>query len=220
MYFACARAGYSNPENCRDAQPRSTPSVSHYQEGVKLLKSWLGHIILLIVSFANPIFMKDLRKNYSIRRSKTALPCGGCFGCRMARHRFRARRGPVATSAATSTGRRRCGDYEQAEVASDASSSRIKLAPHAYAAGILPGCRCCDSPSLILAVALRLDRQVGASSQAQSTAIRRRPGSGGAVPVQDGTVAYLNSRVEIHYPVKFGLFERRIRLKAKPMLSR
>ena len=111
-----------------------------------------------------------------------------------------------------------CGDYEQAEVASDRIFARIKLALtrgrrrrilFRVAAVVIP-------VALILAVALRLDRQVGGIfSGAEYSEFVVDRGRRTQCLFQDGTVAYLNSESKIHYPVKFGLFERRIRLEGE-----
>ncbi len=43
------KAGYSNPEIAEMLNLSVNTVRSHYQEGVKLLKSRFGHIVLLIV---------------------------------------------------------------------------------------------------------------------------------------------------------------------------
>ena len=68
----------------------------------------------------------------------------------------------------------------------------------------------------MLGVALRLDRQVGGIfSDAEYGEFVVDRGRRTQCLFQDGTVAHLNSESKIHYPVKFGLFERRIRLEGE-----
>lgn len=111
-----------------------------------------------------------------------------------------------------------CGDCEQAEVDSERIYARIKSA-------LTRGCRrrilfrvaaVVIPVALVLGVALRLDRQVGGifSGTEYGEFIVDR-GRRTQCLFQDGTVAYLNSESKIHYPVKFGLFERRIRLEGE-----
>ena len=70
--------------------------------------------------------------------------------------------------------------------------------------------------ALVLGVALRLDRQVGGIfSDAEYGEFVVDRGRRTQCLFQDGTVAHLNSESKIHYPVKFGLFERRIRLEGE-----
>lgn len=106
-------------------------------------------------------------------------------------------------------------DYDRTEVASERIFARIKSALvrerrrrmlFRAAAVVIP-------LVLVLAVALRLDRQVGGIfSGAEYGEFVVDRGRRTQCLFQDGTVAYLNSESKIHYPVKFGLFERRIRL--------
>lgn len=108
--------------------------------------------------------------------------------------------------------------YEQAEVASERLFARIQSALmrgrrrrilYRAAAVVIP-------IALVLAVALRLDRQVGGIfSGAEYGEFVVDRGRRTQCLFQDGTVAYLNSESKIHYPVKFGLFERRIRLEGE-----
>ena len=109
-----------------------------------------------------------------------------------------------------------CGDYEREEVASERIFARIKTALtrgrrrrilFRVAAVVIP-------VALVLGVALRLDRQVGgifSDAEYGEFVVDR----GRRTLFQDGTVAHLNSESKIHYPVKFGLFERRIRLEGE-----
>ena len=107
-----------------------------------------------------------------------------------------------------------CGDYEREEVASERIFARIKTALtrsrrrrilFRVAAVVIP-------VALVLGVALRLDRQVGGIfSDAEYGEFVVDRGRRTQCLFQDGTVAHLNSESKIHYPVKFGLFERRTR---------
>lgn len=109
-----------------------------------------------------------------------------------------------------------CGDYEREEVASERIFARIKTALtrsrrrrilFRVAAVVIP-------VALVLGVALRLDRQVGGIfSDAEYGEFVVDRGRRTQCLFQDGTVAHLNSESKIHYPMKFGLFERRIRLE-------
>ena len=111
-----------------------------------------------------------------------------------------------------------CGDYEREEVASERIFARIKTALtrsrrrrilFRVAAVVIP-------VALVLGVALRLDRQVGGIfSDAEYGEFVVDRGRRTQCLFQDGTVAHLNSESKIHYPVKFGLFERRIRLEGE-----
>ena len=111
-----------------------------------------------------------------------------------------------------------CGDYEREEVASERIFARIRAALtrgrrrrilFRVAAVLIP-------VALVLGVALRLDRQVGGIfSGAEYGEFVVNRGRRTQCLFQDGTVAYLNSESKIHYPVKFGLFERRIRLEGE-----
>ncbi len=111
-----------------------------------------------------------------------------------------------------------CGDYRQAEVDSERVFARIKSSLtrgrrrrvlFRVAAVLIP-------VLLVLGVALRLDRQVGGIfSGAEYSEFVVDRGRRTQCLFQDGTVAYLNSESKIHYPVKFGLFERRIRLEGE-----
>ena len=111
-----------------------------------------------------------------------------------------------------------CGDYEREEVASERIFARIRAALtrgrrrrilFRVAAVLIP-------VALVLGVALRLDRQVGGIfSGAEYGEFVVDRGRRTQCLFQDGTVAYLNSESKIHYPVKFGLFERRIRLEGE-----
>ena len=111
-----------------------------------------------------------------------------------------------------------CGDYEREEVASERIFARIKTALtrsrrrrilFRVAAVVIP-------VALVLGVALRLDRQVGGIfSDAEYGEFVVDRGRRTQCLFQDGTVAHLNSESKIHYPVKFGLFERRVRLEGE-----
>ena len=111
-----------------------------------------------------------------------------------------------------------CGDYEREEVASERIFARIKTALtrsrrrrilFRVAAVVIP-------VALVLGVALRLDRQVGGIfSDAEYGEFVVDRGRRTQCLFQDGTVAHLNSESKIHYPVKFGLFERRIQLEGE-----
>ena len=111
-----------------------------------------------------------------------------------------------------------CGDYEREEVASERIFARIKTALtrgrrrrilFRVAAVVIP-------VAMVLGVALRLDRQVGSIfSDAEYGEFVVDRGRRTQCLFQDGTVAHLNSESKIHYPVKFGLFERRIRLEGE-----
>ena len=111
-----------------------------------------------------------------------------------------------------------CGDYEREEVASERIFAQIRAALtrgrrrrilFRVAAVLIP-------VALVLGVALRLDRQVGGIfSGAEYGEFVVDRGRRTQCLFQDGTVAYLNSESKIHYPVKFGLFERRIRLEGE-----
>ena len=111
-----------------------------------------------------------------------------------------------------------CGDYEREEVASERIFARIKTALtrgrrrrilFRVAAVVIP-------VAMVLGVALRLDRQVGGIfSDAEYGEFVVDRGRRTQCLFQDGTVAHLNSESKIHYPVKFGLFERRIRLEGE-----
>jgi len=69
---------------------------------------------------------------------------------------------------------------------------------------------------LVLGVALRLDRQVGGIfSAAEYDEFVVDRGRRTQCLFQDGSIAYLNSESKIIYPVKFGLFERRIQLEGE-----
>ena len=114
--------------------------------------------------------------------------------------------------------REACGDCEQAEVDSERIFTRIKSTLtrgrrrrilFRVAAVVIP-------VVLVLGVALRLDRQVGGIfSDAEYGEFVVDRGRRTQCLFQDGTVAHLNSESKIHYPVKFGLFERRIRLEGE-----
>lgn len=114
-----------------------------------------------------------------------------------------------------------CGDYEREEVASERIFARIKTALtrgrrrrilFRVAAVVIP-------VALVLGVALRLDRQVGGIfSDAEYGEFVVDRGRRTQCLFQDGTVAHLNSESKIHYPVKFGLFERRIRARRRSLL--
>ena len=111
-----------------------------------------------------------------------------------------------------------CGDCEQAEVDSERIFTRIKSTLtrgrrrrilFRVAAVVIP-------VVLVLGVALRLDRQVGGIfSAAEYDEFVVDRGRRTQCLFQDGSIAYLNSESKIIYPVKFGLFERRIRLEGE-----
>lgn len=106
-------------------------------------------------------------------------------------------------------------DYDRTEVASERIFARIKSAlVRGHRRRMLFRAAAVVIPLvLVLAVALRLDRQVGGIfSGAEYGEFVVDRGRRTQCLFQDGTVAYLNSESKIHYPVKFGLFERRIRL--------
>ena len=48
LFRSLRKAGYSNPEIAEMLNLSVNTVRSHYQEGVKLLKSRFGHIVLLI----------------------------------------------------------------------------------------------------------------------------------------------------------------------------
>lgn len=114
--------------------------------------------------------------------------------------------------------REACGDCEQAEVDSERIFTRIKSTLtrgrrrrilFRVAAVVIP-------VVLVLGVALRLDRQVGGIfSAAEYDEFVVDRGRRTQCLFQDGSIAYLNSESKIIYPVKFGLFERRIRLEGE-----
>ena len=109
-------------------------------------------------------------------------------------------------------------DFDRQESASERIFARIKTALtrsrrrrilFRVAAVVIP-------VALVLGVALRLDRQVGGIfSDAEYGEFVVDRGRRTQCLFQDGTVAHLNSESKIHYPVKFGLFERRIRLEGE-----
>ena len=111
-----------------------------------------------------------------------------------------------------------CGDCEQAEVDSERIFTRIKSTLtrgrrrrilFRVAAVVIP-------VVLVLGVALRLDRQVGGIfSAAEYDEFVVDRGRRTQCLFQDGSIAYLNSESKIIYPVKFGLFERRIQLEGE-----
>ena len=110
-----------------------------------------------------------------------------------------------------------CGDYEREEVASERIFARIKTAlharatPHSFASPPSHSRRAGAGRRL-----LRLDRQVGASFRMRSTANSSSTGGGvrSACFRTARSPTSIPSR-KIHYPVKFGLFERRIRLEGE-----
>ena len=110
------------------------------------------------------------------------------------------------------------GEYNRQEVASERVFARIKSSLtrgrrrrilFRVAAAVIP-------IVLVLSVALRLDRQVGGifSGVEYGEFVVDR-GRRTQCLFQDGTIAYLNSESKIHYPVKFGLFDRRIQLEGE-----
>ena len=114
--------------------------------------------------------------------------------------------------------REACGDCEQVEVDSERIFTQIKSTLtrgrrrrilFRVAAVVIP-------VVLVLGVALRLDRQVGGIfSAAEYDEFVVDRGRRTQCLFQDGSIAYLNSESKIIYPVKFGLFERRIRLEGE-----
>ena len=114
--------------------------------------------------------------------------------------------------------REACGDCEQVEVDSERIFTQIKSTLtrgrrrrilFRVAAVVIP-------VVLVLGVALRLDRQVGGIfSAAEYDEFGVDRGRRTQCLFQDGSIAYLNSESKIIYPVKFGLFERRIRLEGE-----
>ena len=92
-----------------------------------------------------------------------------------------------------------CGDYEREEVASERIFARIKTAlTRGRRRRILFRVAAVVIPVALVYGEFVVDR--GRRTQCL---------------FQDGTVAHLNSESKIHYPVKFGLFERRIRLEGE-----
>ncbi|WP_295940625.1 FecR family protein [uncultured Alistipes sp.] len=110
------------------------------------------------------------------------------------------------------------GQYEQAEIASERLLARIMASLNRnrrrrilfrVAAAVIP-------VALVLGVLLHLDKQVGGIfSGAEYGEFVVDRGRRTQCLFQDGTIAYLNSESKINYPVKFGLFERRIRLEGE-----